>query len=287
MWVAAVVGVALVLALLPVVWVFACAVWTEGRADSPSELVRARRRLQHAGAWAEVDGWLEYQLDDRARRRSAVRPLPPRVRRRAVRRSRSQGPGRLVRGVPRADLPRLGEAGGRPRRARRHPAIAAACVSSRASAAPSPVRPARPRRRRISPRPIARTAPRSPVSSRASTGRISRHRSRPWPACRSRVATPNRARCSPVPRPRCGCASARRPGRRSKTSASSAISCTRAGGAPRRLRAALRGRMRAGRRRGRRLRAHALSCRARQCGSGRAEGRLVVPERHRRHRPGA
>ena len=48
--------------LLPVIWVFACAVWAEGRVDSPSELVRARRRLQHASEWAEVDGWLEYQL---------------------------------------------------------------------------------------------------------------------------------------------------------------------------------------------------------------------------------
>ncbi len=63
LWVAAVVGVAPALALLPVAWVFACAVWTEGRADSPSELVRARRRLQHASAWAEVDGWLAYQLE--------------------------------------------------------------------------------------------------------------------------------------------------------------------------------------------------------------------------------
>ena len=48
--------------MLPVLWVFASAVWIEGRADSPSELVRARRRLQHASAWAQVDGWLEYQL---------------------------------------------------------------------------------------------------------------------------------------------------------------------------------------------------------------------------------
>jgi hypothetical protein len=61
-WVGALFGGVIALLMLPVLWVFACAVWTEGRADSPSELVRARRRLQHAPAWAHVDGWLEYQL---------------------------------------------------------------------------------------------------------------------------------------------------------------------------------------------------------------------------------
>ena len=74
LWEAVVVGAALAVALLPVVWVFACAVWTEGRADSPSELVRARRRLQHAGAWAEVDGWLDDQL---AIARDADPPFDP------------------------------------------------------------------------------------------------------------------------------------------------------------------------------------------------------------------
>jgi hypothetical protein len=61
-WVGGGVGGIVALAVLPVLWVFACACWAEGRADSPSELVRARRRLQHASAWAEVDGWLEHQL---------------------------------------------------------------------------------------------------------------------------------------------------------------------------------------------------------------------------------
>jgi hypothetical protein len=61
-WVGAIVGGLFAVVMLPVLWVFACAVWVEGRADSPSELVRARRRLQHASAWAQVDGWLEYQL---------------------------------------------------------------------------------------------------------------------------------------------------------------------------------------------------------------------------------
>jgi len=61
-WVGVVVGSVLAVALLPVWWVFGCAVWAEGRVDSSSELVRARRRLQHAAAWADVDGWLEYQL---------------------------------------------------------------------------------------------------------------------------------------------------------------------------------------------------------------------------------
>jgi hypothetical protein len=61
-WVALGGGGALAVAMLPVWWVFGCAVWAEGRVDSSSELVRARRRLQHAAAWANVEGWLEYQL---------------------------------------------------------------------------------------------------------------------------------------------------------------------------------------------------------------------------------
>jgi len=54
-----------VLALvLPVVWVIMCAVWVEGTSHAPSELVRARRRLQHAAQWARVEGWLDHQLSD-------------------------------------------------------------------------------------------------------------------------------------------------------------------------------------------------------------------------------
>ena len=191
-WVGALVGGVVALLMLPVLWVFACAVWTEGRADSPSELVRARRRLQHATAWAHVDGWLEYQLASARNDDPPFDPFPvsmstsgstgPADGARSARTPRSSSRSSWCRGSSRRRAPSSTTSGVRCRaRQHAHGRVCVTCPGS--SRAP----------RRTSLQLTARIVKRSPVSLPVTTGRISPRHSRPSQGSRSRVAMPNPA----------------------------------------------------------------------------------------------
>jgi hypothetical protein len=62
-WIGVALGTAAFAVVLAPAWVVVSSMWADGSRRSPSESERARRRHAYAPAWADIDGWLEYELE--------------------------------------------------------------------------------------------------------------------------------------------------------------------------------------------------------------------------------